>query len=205
MKGKFVMQAKGVKGLSSVEEAERDYSFLRKETAELWHRRFGHAGFENLAKLAEGELAVGAKIGAREFWAEKSETCEPCILAKQTRQPFPDGESETSGLLELVHLDVCGPMEKRSKGGNRFFATFTDNYSKLLVAIPIEKKSQVVAVVRNTVAWLELQSGKKLKAVRTDRGGEYLNEEMAAYFREKGVVHQSLARYHLERNGVGRG
>jgi hypothetical protein len=43
-------------------------------------------------------------------------------------------------------------MEKRSKRGSRFFATFTDDYSKLLVAIPIEKKSQVVAVVRNTVA-----------------------------------------------------
>jgi hypothetical protein len=42
------MQAKGVKGLWFVEEAKRDYSFLmrKKETAELWHRRFGHAGFQ---------------------------------------------------------------------------------------------------------------------------------------------------------------
>jgi hypothetical protein len=37
-------------------------------------------------------------------------------------------------------------MEKKSKGGSRFFATFTDDYSKLLVAIPIEKKSQMVAL-----------------------------------------------------------
>jgi hypothetical protein len=171
-----------------VEEAERDYSFLtkEKETAELCHRRFGHAGFGNLAKLAEGKLAIEVKVGAGEFWMEKSEVSEPCILAKQTRQPFPDGESETNGVLELVHMDVCGPMEKRSKGGSRFFATFTDEYSKLSVAIPIEKKSQVVAVVRNTVARLELQSGNKLKAVRTDRGSEYVNGDMAAYFGRKG-------------------
>jgi hypothetical protein len=98
--GEVVMQAKGVKGLWFVEGAERDYSFLtkEKETAELWHRRFGHAGFENLAKLAEGKLAVGVKVRAGEFRMEKSEVCEPCILAKQTRQPFPDGESETSGV-----------------------------------------------------------------------------------------------------------
>jgi hypothetical protein len=70
-------------------------------------------------------------------------------LAKQTRQPFPDGESKTTGVLEIVHMDVCGPLEKRSKGGSRFFATFTDDYSKLSGAIPIEKKSQVVDVVRN--------------------------------------------------------
>jgi hypothetical protein len=173
-----------------------------KETVELWHWGFGHVEFENLAKLAEGELAVGVKVGAGEFWAEKWEICEPCIMAKQTRQPFPDGESETIGVLELVHMDACRPMEKRSKGGSRFFATFTDDYSKLSVAIPIEKKSQVVAVVRNTVARLELQSGKKLKAVRTDRGSEYLNGEMAAYFGDKGVVHQSTARYSSEQTGV---
>jgi hypothetical protein len=133
---------------------------------------------------------------------EKLEVCEPWILAKQTRQPFPDGESETSGVLELVHMDVCGPMEKRSKGGNRFFATFTDDYSKLSVAIPIEKKRQVVAVMRNTVTRLKLQSEKKLKAVRTDRGCEYVNGEIAAYFGKKGVVHQTTARYSSEQNGV---
>jgi hypothetical protein len=66
---------------------------------------------------------------------------------------------------------------------------------RLSVAISIEEKSQVVAMVRNTVARLELQSGKKLKAVRTDRVSEYLNGEMAAYFGENGVVHQSTAKY----------
>jgi hypothetical protein len=85
--GEVVMQAKGGKGLWLVEEAKRDYSFLtkEKETEELWHRCFGHVGLENLAKLAEGKLAVGVKVGAGEFQMEKLEVCEPCILAKQTR------------------------------------------------------------------------------------------------------------------------
>jgi hypothetical protein len=72
----------------------------------------------------------------------------------------------------------------------------------LSLAVPIAKKSKVLAVVKNTVARLELQSGKKLKAVWTDRGSEYLHEGMSAYFGEKGVVHQSTARYSLEQNGV---
>jgi hypothetical protein len=65
---------------------------------------------------------------------DKSEVCELCILVNQTRQPFPGGESQTSGVLELVYMDVCGPMERRSKEGSRFFATFMDDYSKLSVA-----------------------------------------------------------------------
>jgi hypothetical protein len=136
------MQAKGVKGLWFVKEAERDYSFLtkEKETTELWHRRFGHAGFENLAKLAEGEVGGWNENRAGEFRMEKSEVCEPCILAKQTRQPFPDGESESSGVLELVHMDVCGPMEKRSKGGSRVFATFTMTIASCRWRYPLRRR-----------------------------------------------------------------
>jgi hypothetical protein len=75
-------------------------------------------------------------------------------------------------MLELVHMDVCGPWEKRSRGESRFFATFTDDYSKLLVAISIEKKSQVVAVVKNTIARLELQSGGRSSRRSENGSGE---------------------------------
>jgi hypothetical protein len=148
--GDVVMQARDSRGLWLIEEAEKEHSFLtrEKETAELWHRRFGHAGFESLAKLAEAKLATGVKVRAGEFRAKKLAICEPCILAKQTRQPFPDGESEAKGVLELIHMDVCGPMPKKSKGGSRFFATFTDDYSKLSLVVPIAKKIEVVAVVK---------------------------------------------------------
>jgi transposase InsO family protein len=52
------------------------------------------------------------------------------------------------------------------------------------------------------VTRLELQSGKKLKAVRTDRGSEYVNADLAVYFREKGVAHETTAWYSSEQNGV---
>jgi hypothetical protein len=46
---------------------------------------------ENLAKLAEGKLTVGVKVGVGEFRAESRKICKRCILGKQIRQPFPDG------------------------------------------------------------------------------------------------------------------
>jgi hypothetical protein len=121
-----------------------EHSFLtrEKETAELWHRRSGHARFESLAKLAEGKLATGVKVGAGEFRAEKPEICEPCILAKQTQQPFLDEESEAKRVLELVHMNVCGPMPKKSKGGSWFFATFTDDYSSCPWQFPLQRRAK---------------------------------------------------------------
>jgi hypothetical protein len=58
---------KGFEGLWLVEEAEKGHSFLtqEKETAELWHCHFRHAGFESLAKLAEGKLAIGVEVSSK--------------------------------------------------------------------------------------------------------------------------------------------
>jgi hypothetical protein len=84
--GEVVMQAKGVKGLWFVEEAKKDYSFLtkEKETADLWHRRFGHAGFENLA-----ELAVGVKVGAGSFGRKSRRSASLAFWQSRQNNPSP--------------------------------------------------------------------------------------------------------------------
>jgi hypothetical protein len=110
------------------------------------------------------------KVGAPEFQAKKSKICEPCILATQMSQALPNGESETAEVLELVHKKVCRPLKKRSKGGSRSFATFINDYNKLSVAILIAKKCQVLAVVKSTVAQLELQRERSSR--RSERVGE---------------------------------
>ncbi|GAQ92987.1 hypothetical protein KFL_012360020 [Klebsormidium nitens] len=85
------------------------------ESPVLWHRRLGHAGYESLAKMVEGPglvRGVGVKAGA--FREEKTLVCEPCIMGKQTRKPFPkeSDSKESTEPLELVHMDVCGPMPR---------------------------------------------------------------------------------------------
>ena len=67
---------------------------------------------------------------AEAFREKKTSVCEPCIIGKQTREPFPK-ESDSKGStepLELVHMDVCGPMPVASKGESRYLATFLDDY-----------------------------------------------------------------------------
>jgi hypothetical protein len=51
--------------------------------------------------------------------------------SKSHRVPFEKSKAKrASGLLELVHSDVCGPMQVPSMGGSRDFVTFTDDHSK---------------------------------------------------------------------------
>jgi transposase InsO family protein len=92
-------------------------------------------------------------------------------------------------------------MPKASKGGSKYLATFLDDYSKLSVVQPLKKKSDVAAVTKGVLARLELQTGKKVKAVQTDRGGEYVNEEMTTLLSKRGIAHRKTVRYSPDQNG----
>ena len=59
------------------------------ESPVLWHRRLGHAGYESLAKMVEGGLVRGVGVNAEAFRERKTAVFEPCIMGKQTREPFP--------------------------------------------------------------------------------------------------------------------
>ena len=91
-----------------------------KQSPELWHRRFGHLGYDNLFKLKNKHM-VGISVPAETFKEQQQQKpfCEGCTLAKQHRLPFPDSNRSSSGLLELVHMDVCGPLQVMSTGETR--------------------------------------------------------------------------------------
>ena len=137
------------------EEPEAEACFLVKklETAELWHRRMGHAGYENLAKMVQGNLVKEVGVTSSAFRALKTSVCEPCIMGKQTRLPFPESDSVSTEPLELVHMHVCGRMPVASKGGSRYFATFLDDYSKLSVVVLMKQKGQVAKVAEHVLNW----------------------------------------------------
>ena len=203
--GEVTMQARREDGVYVVELAGAVCNVVRSESATLWHRRLGHAGFENLAKMVENGCVSGVQVGADEFREELTRVCEPCVMGKQTRAPFPgkrDGETEVTKPLELVHTDVCGPMPEMSKGGSRFFVTVLDEHSKLSVVHPIRKKSQVKDVLEGVFNQLETQTGQKVKSVQSDRGKEYLNEELKELYRKRGIIHRTTGRYSPEQNGA---
>ncbi len=59
-----------------------------------------------------------------------SKICEGCMKGQRSREQFPLAEHRGRDLLELVHSDVCGPITPSSIGGNRFYVTFVDDFSK---------------------------------------------------------------------------
>lgn len=81
---------------------------------------------------------------------EKSGVCEGCMLGKHYRQPFPkEGVWRAKQVLELVHTDVCGPMNTLSHGKNMYFILFTDDFTRMTWVYFMRQKSGVFLILRS--------------------------------------------------------
>ncbi|KAI5352878.1 hypothetical protein L3X38_005770 [Prunus dulcis] len=84
-------------------------------STDLWHRRFGHLNMSSLKLLKEQDMVVGLPE-----IKEVKEVCEGCVLGKQSREAFlREATTRASTPLELIHSDICGPMQTVTKAENR--------------------------------------------------------------------------------------
>ena len=175
---------------------------LAAASPQLWHRRFGHLGYDNLAKMKKHEMVEGIGVSAADFQRAAATKCEVCIKAKQQRSTHPVAQSRTQQPLQLLHMDVCGPFDQPSLGGSRYMATILDDFSKLSLVRPLKTKAEVAKATIDVIKLLENQSGHRLLAVRSDNGSEYLNHTLGSFFADRGVAHQTTMRYTPEQNGA---
>ena len=155
-------------------------SSIINDDCDLWHKRLGHVGQERMARLArEGLLGSLSKV--------RLTVCEPCLAGKAKRKPFGKA-SRASYPLELVHSDICGPMNVRARHGASYFITFIDDYSRFGYVYLISHKSEALYCFRRFVHDVENQMDKSLKTLRTDRGREYLSDQFRSLCEEKGIV-----------------
>ena len=178
-------------------------SFVKKAepTAELWHYRFGHLNKSYLHQLAKDEMVTGMSFRNDDF-----DKCEPCILGKMKRSSIPKKSfSRSSKPLELIHSDVCGPLQTPSHGGSKYFVSFTDDYSRYSTVYFMKNKSEVLSKFKEFMNVTENKTGHRIQRVntiRSDNGGEYTSDEFNRFCMEIGIDHQYTNPYTPEQNGV---
>lgn len=166
-------------GLYRLNTKRPESSYLITES-NIWHKRLGHLNQGSLRKLV-------AMVDGMDLKNELKVDCVACAKGKHARDSFHSSSSRAEGLLDLVHSDVCGPIEEASFGGNRFFVTFVDDASRKVFVYFLEPKSQVKDVFERFKAMTERQTGRKLKIVRSDNGMEYM--VMKKTLERDGIIH----------------
>ncbi|KAJ9530530.1 hypothetical protein QJQ45_012533 [Haematococcus lacustris] len=175
------------------------------------HHRLGHPGYRQLARLTREGMLTGTSVKADhcEAAADSGNLCEPCVLAKQHRLVAVQHQGLGGAVkhpLELVHSDVCdisghADAAVPAPSGMRYFVTVLDEYSSLVAVVLIKHKSDAPAAIIDMLTQLQRQTGRRVVALRSDRGGEYMGAEMQQWLRAQGITHQQTAPYSPEMNG----
>lgn len=109
---------------------------------------------------------------------------------------------QSNDVLDLVHTDLCGPMNVKTLAGSKYLLTFMDDYSRYVCVYFLKDKSGVFDAFSKYVAMAERQTGRKLKVLRSDNGAEFVNKKFNNYCSLKGIVHQTTIAYTPQQNGV---
>ncbi|GFU83345.1 retrovirus-related Pol polyprotein from transposon TNT 1-94 [Trichonephila clavipes] len=166
---------------------------------EIWHQRFCHVNNDYLVKTSKNDSVKGLPR-----LTDNGKThCIPCKLAKSKRVSFKKtGAVRSKRPLELLHMDLCGPMPTESQGGNKYFLSIIDDYSGKVTVFPIRNKSDVFHTFIRFQKRAERFLSKKVIAVRTDGGLEFCNKDMDNFLTELGIKHEVTNSYTPEMNGV---
>ena len=104
--------------------------------------------------------------------------------------------------LELVHGDLCRPITPATPSGRKYFILLVDDCSRYMWLQLLTSKTEAAEAVKKFKARAEAESGKKLRVLRTDRGGGFTSVEFVAYCADQGVVRHHTAPYSPQQNGV---
>ncbi|SGZ03791.1 BQ5605_C032g11021 [Microbotryum silenes-dioicae] len=129
--------------------------------------------------------------------------CDTCQAGKITHHPFPTVASNRSAQpLDRVHMDLLAFDGAVSLGGAKYALVIVDDYTRYLWAIPMSHKSDTFAAFKSWLAKVERSSSRKLLAVRSDNGGEFLSNEFSSFLEEQGITRQLSIPDTPQQNGV---
>ena len=97
--------------------------------------------------------------------------------------------------LELIHGDLYGPITLATNSGRWYFLLLVDDYSRYMWLQLLTSKDEAAAAIKKFKMRAEVESGKKLHVLRTDRDGEFTSVEFAVYCADQGVVRHHIALY----------
>ncbi|GAU37106.1 hypothetical protein TSUD_278930 [Trifolium subterraneum] len=170
----------------------------KKDWSQLWHQRYGHLSIKGLNTLAKKDMVNGLPV-----LDDLDKHCGDCLTGKQHMDAMPKRAVWRAKLkLELVHSDLCGPLNPTSNGGNRYFITFTDDFSRKTWTYILKEKSSALDTFKMFKLVVEKESGCAIQTLRTDRGGEFLSTDFHEFCSNQGIKRQLTAAYTPQQNGV---
>ena len=158
------------------------------ESFNLWHGRLGYVNYDTLRRLINLNHIPTFQINEKH-------KCETCVEAKLISSSFQSVVRHTEP-FDLIHSDICDLKFVQTRGGNKYFTTFVDDSTNYCYVYLLKSKDETIEKFIFYKNKVENQLNKKIKVLRSDRGGEY-ESPFVDFCVQREIIHETKHLIHL--------
>ncbi|GJV83402.1 putative ribonuclease H-like domain-containing protein [Tanacetum coccineum] len=175
------------------------YANATTDESKLWHRRLSHVNFKNINKLVNGHLVRG--LPSNVFVNDHT-----CVAYKKGKQHKASCKAKLERTirkpLELLHMDLFGPVSVESINKKKYCLVVTDDFSRFSWVFFLATKDETNEILYKFITGLENQLNHKVKIIRSDHGTEFKNHAMNEFCAKKGIKREFSVAITPQQNGV---
>ena len=165
----------------------------------IWHRRLGHVSMRRISQINKLNLVRG--LPNLKFNSDA--LCEACQKGKFAKPSFKSKNVvSTSKPLELLHIDLFGPVKTASVSGKKYGLVIVDDYSRWTWVKFLRHKDESHSVFVTFCNQVQNEKDLRIVKVRSDHGGEFENKDFESFFNDRGILHDFSCPRTPQQNGV---
>ncbi|GJT25648.1 retrovirus-related pol polyprotein from transposon TNT 1-94 [Tanacetum coccineum] len=108
----------------------------------------------------------------------------------------------TKSKLELLHMDLCGPIRVASINGKKYILVIVDDYSRYTWVYFLRTKDEALDIIIDFVNQIQRNLKAQILTIRTDNGTEFKNKKLQSFYAKLGIVHKTSIARTPQQNGV---
>ena len=180
-------------------EARCFYSKASTEDNWLWHKRLSHLDFKTMNSLVKKELVRG--LPDMEFCKEG--LCEAYEKGKSKKASHRSKDSTSiTEPLQLLHMDLFGPVNVMSLSRKRYALVIVDDFSKYTWVLFLGSKDETPKTIIDHIKRIEFEANLPVRKIRSDNGTEFKNAILNEFCTDKGISRQYSSPRTPQQNGV---
>ena len=199
---------------NSNNNSNKETIVVNNNTIDLAHKRLGHINLSAIKKLQSTTKEDFINIEDIKTASTSLKDCITCIHTKLTKNVNKTVSTKVKGYLDLLYIDIGGPIRPKTFRGFKYYITFRDSFTKYLVIKLLKTRKSTIDIIKSTIVELELEAtnnsntieaiepfnNNKVKALQLDN--EFKSRELDSYLTNKGINTRYSAPYTPEQNGA---
>ena len=204
---------------SSTTSSNKEQLVIKNNTIELAHQRLGHISLKAIKYLLNNTYSSFINIKDIELARVNLDNCIICIQSKLTKNRSTTPSTKVEGYLDLIYIDIGGPIRPKTYRGYKYYITFRDSFTKYLIVKLLKTRKDISLIIEDTITELELEAinnsssnlsnnsniikpfnNNKVKALQLDN--EFISKELTSYLAKKGIKIRFSSPYTPEQNGA---